>query len=72
MTEKFDCIFVSSGSLNDRDGEDEIEITSENGIYTFDNKKKNPNKEYPFLVRVGGGFQAFRTRREAKRFYNQD
>lgn len=70
---QFDSKFVSSGYLFDRGGgADEIEISSENGISTYDNQKENPNPSYNYLVRVGGGYQAFKTKREAKAFYNQD
>lgn len=68
-----DCIFVSSGYLFDRTGEgaEEIEVSHDgSNIYTYDNKKENPNPGYNFLVRVGGGFQAFKTRAKAKAFYN--
>ncbi len=69
--EKVDCIFVSAGALWDNGGE-EAELTSENGIFTFDKKKLNPNKDRPYLVRVVGGFQAFKTKTEAKKYYNQE
>lgn len=75
MFDKLDCIFVSSGFLFDPKGDgsnEEIEISGSNGIYTFDNKKQNPNKEYPYFVRVGGGYRAFRTRRAANKYYKQD
>ncbi len=63
-----DAKFISNGFIHER----EIELTRENGINTFDNPKQNPNSEYKFLIQVGGGYQAFRTKREAKEYYNQD
>lgn len=66
MFVNFDCIFVSSAELYD------IDLSSEGGIYTFDNKKENPNPEYKYLVRCGGGYQAFRFKREAVKWHNDD
>lgn len=61
---KLECKFVSSGELEDAD------LSSSDGITTFENKKDNPYPDRPYLVRVGGGYQAFTRRRDAKRFYS--
>ena len=42
------------------------------GVYTFDNPKDNPQPDFPYLVRVGGGYRGFRSLRHAKVYYSED
>lgn len=50
----------------------EFDRTTENGLMYFDNPKENPRPEFKFYVRVGGGYRGFQTKREAKKYYNED
>jgi hypothetical protein len=66
-SENYENVFISSGEI-DMDSD----LSTENGITTFDNPKENPHPSFPYLVRVGGGYRAFKKKREAKVYYNED
>jgi hypothetical protein len=48
------------------------DLTSENGIYQFDNVSENPNPTLKFLVRCGCGFIAFEKKLAAKAWLKKD
>lgn len=56
--------FINDWQLQD------IDKSTYNGITELDNPKSYQG--YKFFVRVGGGYQAFKKRVNAKRFYNRD
>jgi hypothetical protein len=64
-SEDYPHVFIPSHSF-------EGDLSSENGVFTFDNLKENPQPDFPYLVRVGGGYQAFTTKRHALTFYKED
>lgn len=64
-SEFYENVFIPAHSF-------EGDISSENGIFQFDDNNDNPFPEFPFLVRVGGGYRAFKTKREARVYYNED
>ena len=49
-----------------------VEMTSDKGIFTFDQPKDNPTNGLKYFVMVGGGYQGFKKKVNAKRFHNQD
>ncbi len=67
QSESFPNVFIPSYDI-DMDAD----LSSENGIVEFDNPSDNPQPEFPFLVRVGGGYRAFKTKRNATVYYNED
>jgi len=66
QSESFPNVFIASHEIMDAD------LSSENGIVEFENPSDNPQPEFPFLVRVGGGYRAFKTKHNAKVYYNED
>jgi hypothetical protein len=64
-SESYPCVFVPAHSF-------EGDLSRENGVLTFDNPLDNPNPDFPFLVQVGGGYQAFTKKRHALTYYLED
>ena len=65
--------FLTSAEVRGDDYEREISSAPCKGgtLYTYDKPRENPRPEFKFFCRVGGGFQAFRTRRAAVNHQNQ-
>ena len=49
----------------------EFEFCGENGIYTFDKVSQNPKPHLKYFCRVGGGYQGFKKKVNARNFLNQ-
>lgn len=64
-SEAFPCVFIPSHSF---DGD----LSCDQGILTFDDPADNTQPEYPYLVKVGGGFRAFTKKSHAKTYYSED
>ena len=64
-SEDYPHIFIPAHSF---DGD----LSRDNGVITFDNPKDNPQPGFPYLVQVGGGYQAFTQKRHALTFYKED
>jgi predicted extracellular nuclease len=66
-SEEFPNVFIQSYEI-DMDAD----LSTENGITTFDNNAKdNPHPNYRYLVRVGGGYRAFTKKSHATTYNNE-
>jgi len=63
---------ADNGHFVDRYEIDDYTYEGIKGIYKIPELSKHYNGKYKWFVRVGGGWQAFKLKRNAKAYYNFD